>query len=218
MTPFCHDRDLLIIEPAVFTVGAFRAQQLAAGNDGALAGTAFTSAAADFSDAVVKSGTVLCAHSGQLSEGICYEVVAVADAHTLTVSVPRASVEEPATPPAAGGAGLNWQVLTFGPQIARASDMLAERLRDLAEAAGIKSAEFADSAQLVEVTACLALASIYAAAAETADDSDARWTKSRHYAGRYAGQLQRLRLACDLDGDGRAETTRSLANVRLRRL
>ena len=218
MSAFCHDRDLLITEPGLFTGGAFAAQRLGAGADGVLTGTAFTSPSAEFFAWGVQPGMVLCLYTDQVSEGRCYEITAVPAAGTLSVSVVRATPDAAALPPPPWAAPVHWQVLSFAPQIAQASNALAERLRTAGEAAGIVPESFADSDQLRTVAAHATLAALFAASAEGAEKSDARWSKARHYWRLCQEGLLRLRLAVDVNGDGLAEQTRSLANVRLRRL
>lgn len=218
MSLFCCDRDLLILEPKIFGDSAWNAQRLCAGTEGQFAGTTFTTDCAGLAAAGVQGGMVLCVYATQPSEGMGYEIVSVKGSNVLTISVPRAGADDPPIAPVVAPGPVQWQVLTFAPQIAAASATLAERLRNLSESAGIRQADFADSAQLRTVAACLALAGIFAASAESNDDSDARWTKSCSYMSQYRSALLNLRLSCDVDGDGLAEETRTLANVRLRRL
>jgi hypothetical protein len=218
MNLFCHDRDLLLAEPSVFTALDFKAQRLAAGVSGTAAGTTFLSPELDFTATGVMPGMVLCIHAGEVSEGACYEIVSVDSIHTLTLSVPRASSDDPTVAPLLTAQAMKWQVLSLTPQIAAASADLAERLRTLAESLGVRQGDFADSAQLRATAVCATLANIYAAAAETADDSDARWTKHRRWAEAFQSSLMSLRLTLDVNGDGVAERTRTLSHVQLRRL
>jgi hypothetical protein len=98
------------------------------------------------------------------------------------------------------------------------ADTLAEKFRQLSEAAGINSADFADSSQLRQAVAYGSLSGIFVARAENAAPGDANWIKAEHYRRLFqAGQIQ-LRLAVDADGDGTAQQTRSLGNVTLRRV
>lgn len=218
MHMFCQDRDLLLIEPGVFTRTGFGGQVLAAGTDGGLVGTSFTSSSADFESAGVAAGGVLRLQSGALDEGMCCEVIARISAETLTVSIARPGLDEPAVAPQAGSGDLTWRVLSFSPQIAAASGLIAEQLRSLSETEDADVASFVDSSTLRAATAAAALAAVFAAASETADPADARWSKHLHHQRQFHQRMQRLRLARDVDGDGAAEQTRSLANVRLRRL
>jgi hypothetical protein len=216
MNLLCHDRDLLATEPAVFTRTGFGGQAVAAGADATLAGATLT-LAADLPEAAA-AGAVVCVHDGSAAEGDCYEVVSVDGARALTVSVVRADPQTPPIAPVRQGAGLHWRIVSFAPQIAAASAVLAERLRLSDQSLAVAASDFAVSRSLTAAATAETLAAIYAAAAESADASDARWGKHLYYRGQSERRLQRLRLAVDLDGDGAAEVTRSLADVRLRRV
>jgi len=216
MSDYCQDRDLLGIEPNVFTAASFASQQLAAGDDGVISGTTFSSPGADLVSAGVAAGMVLTTYSTTAPEGRSCEIVSVDSPTTMTVSALRTDVAgDPVAPPA--GSSLSYHVRTFGPQIRSVSATLSEKLRQLAEVAGLSTADFADSAQLRWTAAHGVLASIFLARADGAADDDAHWVKARYYR-RLFGQLQvQLRLAVDADGDGIAEQTRTLGNVALKR-
>lgn len=218
MSPFCLDRDILSIEPVTYLGGGFASvQSLIAGSDGALAGTTFVSASSNFTTSGVQAGMVLATTATILSEGSAWEIVSVDSATQLTVSVLRA---DPDTPPIAPPAATNltFCVRTLAPRIRAVSETLAEKLRHLAEVAGIDSADFADSNQLRRATACGTLAGVFLARADNARPDDANWIKAEHYRREFRQAQSHLRLAVDLDGDGTAEATRSLGNVTLRRL
>ncbi|MBI5723192.1 MAG: hypothetical protein HZA50_04480 [Planctomycetes bacterium] len=216
MAYFCKDRDILATEPVVFLTSAFAGQKVAAGGDGVISGTSFSSVSADFTQARVEAGMVLCVYSTIPSEGAAYEILSVDSAAGLTVSVLRADESAAAIAPPAGTA-LKYQVLTYQPQIAALCAQLAEKLRTIVESSGINSADFADSAQLRQAAVCGTLAKIFAARAENSMPGDPNWIKSGHYAEQFAAMRLQLRLAVDADGDGLAEQTRSLGNVSLRR-
>jgi hypothetical protein len=125
MNQFCQDRDLLALEPGVFRGGGFITQQLAAGTDGAISGTTFTSAASNFVAAGVAADMVVTIFSAAASEGSAFEIVSVDSPTQLTVSVLRPEASGPAIAPTVGGA--NFHVRTFGPQIQAVSRTLAIR-------------------------------------------------------------------------------------------
>jgi hypothetical protein len=218
MSQFCLDRDILSIEPVTYLGGGFASvQSLIAGSDGTLSGATFVSAASDFTATGVQAGMVLATTSTILSEGSVWEILSVDSATQLTVSVLRSNPDAPAiAPPAANN--LTFCVRTLAPRIADVSETLAEKLRHLAEVAGIDSADFADSAQLRHATACGTLAGVFLARADNARPDDANWIKAEHYRREFLQAQNHLRLAVDLDGDGTAESTRSLGNVTLRRV
>ena len=88
------DRDLLILEPLLYVDPFLSVQTLCGGSDGHLAATAFSSSACDFQAAGVQAGMVLCAWAGG-REPIAYEVLAIASAHALTVSMLREQPDGP---------------------------------------------------------------------------------------------------------------------------
>ena len=216
MSGSCEDRDLLSIEPCVFLSGGFPGQQLVSGSDGVISGTTFTSSGSNFLSAAVAPGMVLTVYSTIPSEGSAYEIISVDSATTLTVSVLRAGTEAEAVAPPSG-TSLHFYVRTFSPQVQAAYATLSEKLRQMAEVAGVASADFADSAQLRTTIAHGSLSAIFVARAENAAPHDANWIKAEYYRGQFRRLQLQLRLAVDADGDGIAEQTRTLGNVTLRR-
>ncbi len=217
MNSFCQDRDLLGIEPVIFIGGGFPSQQISSGGDGAMSGTTFTSAGSNFTADGIAAGMVLCTHTGAPAEGSACEIISVDSQTSLTVSMLRGDTDAAATPPQAG-TRLSFFVRTFLPQIRDVSDTLAEKLRQISESQGIVQADFADSQQLRLTTAYGVLASVFVARAENATSADANWIKAEYYRREFARSQNQLRLAIDIDGDGTAESTRTLGNVTLRRM
>ncbi len=213
MNQFCHDRDLLAIEPDVFTTAGFAGQELISDSDGAISGTSFTSAAGDFVTTGIAAGMVVSI-TPSAGGARSYEIISVDSATSMTVSILRADTDDPATPPQAAS-GLSYSVRTFGPQIGGVSSTLAEKLRQLSEVAGVASADFADSAQLRYATAHGTLSSIFLARADNAAPFDANWIKAQYYREQFARLQLQLRLVTDTDANGAAETARTLGNVRL---
>jgi len=214
---FCQDRDLLCIEPIVFLSGDAIGRRLIGGGDGAISGTTFTSAGSNFISSGLEAGMVLCTYDAIPAEGLAWEILSVDSATALTISVLRATTEDPAVAPPAG-TGLSFYVRSFSPQTQSVSATLAEKLRQLAEVAGIASADFADSAQLRVTTAHGALAGVFLARADNARPHDANWIKAEFHRAEFLRCQEQLRLAVDLDGDGVAEQTRTLGNVYLKRV
>lgn len=217
MNSFCQDRDILGIEPVIFIGGGFPSQQISSGSNGVMAGTTFTSGGSDFAADGIAAGMVLCTHTGAPAEGNACEIISVGSQTSMAVSMLRADTDATATPPSAG-TGLSFFVRTFLPQIRDVSDTLAEKLRQISESQGIAQADFADSRQLRITAAYGVLASVFVARAENATSADANWIKAEHYRREFARSQNQLRLAIDIDGDGTAESTRTLGNVTLRRL
>lgn len=216
MNEFCQDRDLLGIEPGLFLTACPTGSQLTSGSDGQLDGTTFTSTTADFPAAGVEAGMVLTVTTTIPSEGRAYEIISVDGAGQLTVSVLRASTEDAPVAPPAGG-GLSFRVITYKPQIRRVCDSLAEKLRALVEAAPVAAEAHVDSAQLRLTAAYGTAATVFLARAESPSLTDPHWAKAERYQREFTRMQMQLRLAVDADGDGFAEQTRTLGNVRLRR-
>jgi hypothetical protein len=217
MELFCDDRDLLRLEPGVFAGGGFAAQHPAAGTHGQLDGTSFTAADADFVSAGLAAGMVLTAWTVTPADGRSLEITGVTGPTELAVSLLRTGDDDPPQPaPAAGG--LRYRVRTFRPRIAEVSATLAEKLRQLAEAAGICRQDFADSAQLRRTAALGVLAGSFLARADGTGGRDANWRKAGHYRAAFREAQLQLRLAADPNGDGRAESDRTLGNILLRRV
>lgn len=214
---FCQDRDILCIEPIAFLSGGSAGQQRITGGDGVISGTTFTSAGSDFLLAGLAVGMVICTYDTIPAEGHAWEIVSVDSATTLTISVLRADRNDSAVAPPAG-TNLSFFVRSYAPQIEGVGATLAEKLRQIAEVAGITSADFADSAQLRAATAYGALAGIFLARADNARPHDANWIKAEYYRGEFLRCQNQLRLAVDADGDGVAEQTRTLGNVYLKRV
>ena len=219
MTQFCDDRDLLCLEPNVFLNTGRPGQKLAAGSDGALSVTTFSSAGADFVSACVAPGMVLVISPGAVGQ-VLAEIVSVDSATALTVSAMRADAEAPLIPPPSPAVptDLAFHVLSFVAQIRAISSSLAERLRQASEVAGVAPAQFADSAQLRQAVAHAVLGTVFVSRAEDAVPADANWAKAQHYREEYRRLVLTLRLSVDADGDGVAEQTRTLGHINLRRI
>jgi hypothetical protein len=212
----CKDRDLLAIEPRIFTEGGFESQRLYVGDDGAISSTTFTSAQADFESTNILPGMVLCTYSTVPAEGRCYEIISVDSSTTMTVSNLRESESDPPIAPSTL-TSQRYFIDTFAPQIAMVEASLNEKLRRYGEANGISPEEFADSSQLRKAVAFGVLSAVFTARASGAPDNDANWSKAEFYRQRHISAVGVLRMARDIDGDGYAEQTRTLSNVALRR-
>lgn len=216
MSNHCQDRDLLSIEPGIFINAGFPGQELSSGTDGAISGTTFTSQGSNFTAAKVQAGMVLSTYTTTSAEGKSFEITSIDSGTTLTISVLRTDCDDELIPPPSGS-NLRFYVRTFGPQIQSVSTTLSEKLRQMAEVAGISTADFADSAQLRITTAHGVLASIFLACAENAAAFDANWIKAEYYRDQFRKLQIQLRLVVDSDGNGTAEQIRTLGNVTLRR-
>jgi hypothetical protein len=214
----CKDRDLLAMEPVLFLGRGQAAQILAAGADGEIAGGRFHCLTADFLQAGILPGMVLTVWTTTAGEGLAYEIVSVEAPTQMTISILRADDQGPALPPPAQ-TGLSFHVMTYRPQIEGVTGTLAEKLRRIGEAVGVDflAGDLADSAQLRRTVAYGCLTDVFVLRSENSGSGDANWIKAEHYRQLFRESQTRLRLAVDA-GDGRAEQTRSLGNVTLRRV
>jgi len=218
---FSTDRDLLVFEPRLFSELAWPGQTLACGSDGHLAGTAFTSASANFVSARLSAGMVL-AVQGASALPAALEIVHVDSGTHLTVSALRADPTATAiAPPIAGGtAALAWHVVSFAAQAeAVAMEMLASFGLAPADPASPWTAEdIAHPEALRPLSANGVLAVVLAGAANRGNaQEDGLWAKAVHYRAKYEQLLVGVRLGLDRDGDGNADVVRHLGAARLRR-
>lgn len=214
---FCQDRDILCIEPVVYQGQATAPIcQPASGTDGEITASTFTSLSADFVASGVQAGMVLCTTATIISEGSVWEIVEVVSATQLTISALRASANAPVIS-AGNVSGPRYYVRTLAAVIEQVGSEMSERFRRLGESGGVQPADFADSKALAVAAAFGVLSRVYRGMAD-ASSGDVRWLKAEHYAGEYERMCGRLCLSVDADGDGIAEQTRALGNVRLKRV
>src|SRR4051812_28835198 len=101
------DRDLLFIEPTLFTAASAAGHVLLQSADGVIAGTALQSAAANFVAAGVTEHHVI------IVDGHPLEIISRVQATELEVSLPRgADLASPVGP--GDGTGLSASIITFG--------------------------------------------------------------------------------------------------------
>lgn len=216
MSEFCQDINILAVEPVAFLGGFFPPGiQPAGGNAGNISGILFTDINAAFVSAGVKAGMVLVTTQTIAEEGSAWEVISVDSETQLTISALRSKGLLTPLPPG-DDSDLTWFVRSFIPQIAMVSAELSERFRRHSEAVGVEAEDFAESSELIASTASGVLAKVFRSAA-TAGKGDVNWLKAEHYSSEFEKLTGRLRLAVDVNGDGTAEQTRCLGNVRLRR-
>ena len=202
---FTTDRDLLALEPAVFRDVPFVSQQRLHVTDATLAGVTLTSAAADFAAAQVNTGSVV------LVNGTPLEVLARSDAHTLTVSLPRTSLGDDATPPG-DGTGLDLVARTFAPQAALVHDALLALLGVDDDGAIVSLSVMA------RLEALGTLERVFASALAITGDQVALAQKAADYRHRFGAACRAAVVLLDLDRDGVADTRRRLGVVALTRV
>ncbi len=209
---FSSDRDLLALEPGVFSDVPFLAQQRCAGNDGVVVGVTLHSTACDFEAAQVETGMVV------LVAGVAHEVMSRTDAHTLSISQLRPNLSGPAI---AGtvGSGLAVTVRTFAPQAALVHDVLLRLVGIEPDDPMCKPNE--DSLVSMSVMARLealgTLERVFSAAAAIEGDQQALWRKARQYQQEFQRALQRATILMDVNGDGLVDVRRQPGVVHLLR-
>jgi len=209
---FIIDRDLLVIDSAVFVQGVDVGTKLAKGGDGVVSGTTFTSAAIDFEAQGVDEGHVIVVTDEPL------EIIARPGSTSLTVSRPRMETEDPTIPPTSGSS-LKFSVTTFERQIAQAHAWALgvlgldphDPVQPLDEAAVVNVDDFARIIALR--TICDVFAS--AAAADTLDASLAQ--QANVYRDRLRRAMNSTAILLDLNGDGIADTARRMTTMVLTR-
>ncbi len=213
---FSTDRDLLRIEPNVFTEASLVGQQRLYVTDGQLSGTALTSPTADFVDAGVEAGSVVLAAQSPL------EVIERLDPQTLAVSLIRTKPTDALIPPSGLGAGpLEVKAITFELQAALVRDSL---LRVLGLDPDGIDPETPDADAVVsegvmwQLEALGTLERVYASAAVFDEPGSALAHKAAYYRQRFDELRQRAIVLLDLDGDGLADERRGLGLITLTRV
>jgi hypothetical protein len=215
MAKFSEDVDILRYEPILFGELHLPGQVLACGAGGALSGTTFTAASADFVSAQVSVGGVIYLQSANGSLEGTFEIVSVDSATQLTVSVLRADSEGDAiAPPAA--TDISYRVSTFAPQAAEVGFQLTEYfgIRPGNPASDIGVEDILDKNVLRSASVFGVISSVYAMLASKSQDENF-WNKSLHYQKLFEKARQRCRVSIDVGSDGVADVTRLGASVRL---
>lgn len=215
MAKFSEDADILKYEPILFGELHLSGQILASGTGGALSGTTFTAAGADFVSAQISGGGVIYLRSANGSLEGTFEIVSVDSATQLTVSVLRAdSGDEPIAPPAA--TDISYRVSTLAPQASEVSFQLTEYfgIKPGNPASDTDVEDILDKNVLRSASVFGVISSVYAMLASKSQDENF-WKKSLHYQKLFEKARQRCRLCIDAGSDGVADITRMGASVRL---
>ena len=214
---FSTDRDLLVLEPTVFNDVAIAAQTRVNVADGAVSGTTLTSATADFENACVEAGSVL------LIASVAHEVLARTDAHTLTVSLPRSRMSDPAIP-GPQGSGLAVVCRTFAPQAATVHETILRLLSidpDAPDAGALTEDAIVSLSAVARLEALGTLERIYSSAVAITGDypyTDGLVKKTIEYRRRFAACCARSTILFDADGDGHADRRVCLGEIVLTRV
>jgi hypothetical protein len=215
MTTFSSDVDVLKYEPLLFGELHLPSQVKARGTGATLSGTTLTAAGADFVAAGVEAGGVIHLQS---ADGACdgaYEIVAVASATELTVSVVRAEAADPAVAPPPGS-DLTWRICTFASQARDAAFELTQYfgLQPGDPSSSIPVESILDTEGLRRASALWVIAKVYAVWASR-PAGECFWRKSLFYQQLYEKARQLCHVTVDLGGDGVADLARVGGAIRL---
>ena len=203
---FAADRDLLVLEPNLFRDVSWLGQRLFTGTC-TITGTTLTASGVDFAALGVDAGHVA------LVDGASLEVVARVNATTLTVSRPRAGLDDAAIAPVAGTAR-PLTITTFAPQLGVVHRQVLAMLGllDVASAAepeALTGAAITNPRELRMLetlgTLHLVFAALGGAAASTTSPESGR---AEMYRTRFVAERGRTSARIDTDGDGLADATR----------
>jgi len=215
MQPFATDINLLHWEPQLFGDGAAAAvAQLLLSGTGTLAGTTFTISGGSLIDSHISSEYVIALSGSVIGS---FPIVAVNSATELILSVLYDDLNpddaEGSASLSESGSDVGFSIRTFWPQRLTVSEQLVR-------SAGLEPADASKILNPVVLERPCALGTlqmIYAAMAASAEDPTALLTRAGMYERLYARALRAALVEIDLNGDGTADTRRSLSVVDLRR-
>jgi hypothetical protein len=208
---FTADRDLVVLEPAVFRDAAHLSQVLYAGTCALDLTQVLTNSAPPESAEITSGGVALI-------DGVAMEIVQRAGEREFGVSLPR---------PDRGALLVAWRTLASAKiEIRGFSSMIAvvhrRLMADLGMSPGGPHADVEIGAVMnpedwrnVETLGTLSL--IYTAAAAMRGSDDPLWSKAEHYRREHAAARRRLVVRIDRDGDGVADVELRVQTGRLTR-
>lgn len=207
---FAADRDLLVLEPAVFERVAWVGQRRVSG-EGDVAGSVLTASQADssFDAAGVGAGSVV------LIEGVAREVLTLEGPMSLGVSRLRDTAAGAAVP-LADASGVGFAVWTFGPQLEDVHRRVL-RMLGLGDDGGPGGAGVTNPESLRGLEALGALHLIYAGASAAGGSGSVEAERAAWYRARFAEERSRVAARIDLDGDGVADVIRRPGVAAMRR-
>jgi len=209
---FSTDRDLLPLEPGVFTDVPIAAQLLVRRDQAVLAGGVLSLPGADLASLGVDAGHVV------LIDRVPHEVIERVDGGAVSVSRLRARLTDPPIVPddAVEPAVV---IRSFAPQAALVHDALL-RLLGLDPDDPAQSADDAvgSLSLMAQLEALGTLERVYSGAAAVTGDNAGLLLKASAYRARFHAALERAAVRLDLAGAGHAEQIRRPGLVRLSRV
>ncbi|MHC4976128.1 MAG: hypothetical protein ACYTF7_05925 [Planctomycetota bacterium] len=202
------DRDLLVLEPALFRQIAWTGQTLVSLTDGTLSGTSLTSATGGFEDAGVESGHVVLVNS------VALEVVSRDSDAQLTISRLRDTVGDLAQPTVLDGSPLEVKIHTFTPQLQHVHEMLLRSVEiDPASTTEPVSKQIVNTAALARLEAIGAMHLILSAAGASSPVGSELHERTEIYRKRFASARGTTPVELDTSGDGQTDTIRRFTNA-----
>ncbi len=205
---YCNDIDLLHWEPNLFRDAAFASQLLMAGT-GNLAGTAFTISTGSLADNHVSANDVIVL-TGAVSGS--YPIVSIDSPTGLTLSVLYDALfqagQSPQPSPVGTASSLAFAVRTFGPQRKVVSDLISRTGGIEPDNAG--AGAILNPSLLRRPCVLGTLQMIYNALAAASTKPADLTARADLYERLYRRALHQCRIDIDLDGDGKADTSRHL--------
>jgi hypothetical protein len=212
---FITDRDLLILEPALFRDCAPAGQRLLSGTC-TISGNTLTFETRDLSPeaADITAGHVI------LVDAVPYEVIERTGEDTLTISRLRAGAAADIQPPPPVTLRPA-HIYTFAPQIAAAHGQLLDMFGILPAASALPDAvtesDITNPGELKLVESLAALHLIFQAAEAPTTNGIHNSSRAAHYLRRFAAERHRAAARVDLDGDGQPDAKRYATFLHLTR-
>jgi hypothetical protein len=210
--PLTNDRDLLLIEPALFISAMDLATLLIDVTDGSVSGTSLTSTGADFDSMGIDAG-----HAVVIDDQPA-EVIERISATELIVSLPRVTADDPLIAPAPGS-DLPVRVPTFGRQLNFSQAWVLGSLGVDVDDEGVPLDEsiLLNAAEIGRLIALETIARLLRLAAAHDPEDQSTADLAAQYTAEVSAARTRTRAVLDLDGDGVADATRRVSVITLTR-
>jgi hypothetical protein len=206
------DRDLLLIEPGVFTAAAVAATNLLTVTDGDVSGTTLTSASSDFATLEIDEGNVA------LVDDEALEIVQRVSATELDVSRPRRTETDEKIAPESG-TGRTLRINSFARLIDQTQGDLLQALGMHADdpRQPLDAGDIVNPQPLANMLALRVIARAFGLAAALDGDNASLAARAALFAERADEAAASTAVLLDLDGDGEADATRFAQVAVLRR-
>ena len=216
MKLYCKDIDLLKFEPSVFMTGSFESQLLYKGKNAQFKNGNLLMPDNSVVQYTIKPGMVVHVYKKNPYEGTAYEIIQCLSNKEMKISVLRTDADGNTFSPK-NETGLNFRIVTFASKIKAISEIITNKLKHFYEVSN-QSFQLPESEQLKNCTAAGTLGQIFLSRTVDTKSEDPNWQKAQHYNNLFKEKLAQLRIPSDSNGDGLSDSSRSTANVTLRRV